>query len=140
LKSSGIRIAVITNASLLWDKNLREELKDADRVSLKIDSLNAKTWRKIDRPHRSLELNALLENSISVPDDVSIVGYDDINIAALIRAPLDTIHQSKFEMGEIAATQLIDMRERMEECIARHFFVKPTLVIRKSCKGYPDAE
>jgi wyosine [tRNA(Phe)-imidazoG37] synthetase (radical SAM superfamily) len=60
LKSTGIRIAVITNASLLWDKNLREELKGADWISLKIDTLSEKTWRKIDRPHRSLELDALL--------------------------------------------------------------------------------
>jgi wyosine [tRNA(Phe)-imidazoG37] synthetase (radical SAM superfamily) len=68
LKSTGIRIAVITNASLLWDKNLREELKGADWISLKIDSLNEKTWRRIDRPHRSLELGALLSGLMDFRD------------------------------------------------------------------------
>jgi wyosine [tRNA(Phe)-imidazoG37] synthetase (radical SAM superfamily) len=68
LKSTGIRIAVITNASLLWDKNLREELKEADWISLKIDSLNAKTWRRIDRPHRSLDLDAMLSGLLDFRD------------------------------------------------------------------------
>jgi len=68
LKSTGIRIAVITNASLLWDKNLREELKGADWVSLKIDTLNEKTWQQIDRPHRSLELDALLSGLMDFRD------------------------------------------------------------------------
>jgi len=82
-------------------------------------------------------MEALLESRINVPDDVSIIGYDDINIAALVRVPLTTVHQSKFKMGEIAATQLIDKIERMEEGIARQFLVKPKLIIRKSCKEYP---
>lgn len=61
LKHLGIKIAVISNASLIWQNEVREDLKDADWVSLKIDALTPSTWRKVDRPHRSLELDNILE-------------------------------------------------------------------------------
>ncbi len=61
LKTLGIKIAVISNASLVWDKEVREDLKLADWVSLKIDALTPSIWRKVDRPHRSLELEKILE-------------------------------------------------------------------------------
>jgi wyosine [tRNA(Phe)-imidazoG37] synthetase (radical SAM superfamily) len=61
LKSLGIKIAVISNASLIWQKEVREDLKWADWVSLKIDAITPSIWRKIDRPHRLLELEKILE-------------------------------------------------------------------------------
>jgi wyosine [tRNA(Phe)-imidazoG37] synthetase (radical SAM superfamily) len=61
LKKLGIRIAVITNASLIWDPGVREDLFPADWVSLKVDSLREDMWRKINRPHRTLKLSAILE-------------------------------------------------------------------------------
>ena len=60
LKTLGIRIAVITNASLIRDEQVREDLLNADWVSLKIDSIGEGTWRKIDRPHGSLSLPEIL--------------------------------------------------------------------------------
>jgi len=61
LKHLGIRIAVITNASLIWQSEVQENLKEADWVSLKIDALTPAIWRKIDRPHRTLKLNEILD-------------------------------------------------------------------------------
>ena len=60
LKSLGIKIAVITNASLLWMKELRRELYNADLVSVKIDTVSEEVWREINRPHPSLKLNEIL--------------------------------------------------------------------------------
>ncbi|MBN2323967.1 MAG: LacI family DNA-binding transcriptional regulator [Spirochaetes bacterium] len=77
---------------------------------------------------------ALNEHGIGVPEDVSIIGYDDISIASLVRVPLTTVLQTKFKMGEIAAAQLIDKIERKEKRITRQFLIRPELVIRKSCK------
>lgn len=57
----GIKIAVISNASLLWRANVRENLMAADWVSLKVDSLWKKVWRRINRPHRTLHLTSILE-------------------------------------------------------------------------------
>ena len=60
LKPAGIRIAVITNASLLWQEHVRERLCEADWVSVKVDSVDRETWRRVNRPHRSLDLAEVL--------------------------------------------------------------------------------
>jgi wyosine [tRNA(Phe)-imidazoG37] synthetase (radical SAM superfamily) len=60
LKTLDIRIAVITNASLLWKKEVKDDLSNADCVSLKIDTVNEKSWKKINRPHRSLNIGKVL--------------------------------------------------------------------------------
>jgi wyosine [tRNA(Phe)-imidazoG37] synthetase (radical SAM superfamily) len=61
LKSLGIRVAVITNASLLWRAEVREELAKADWVSLKVDTVSEGLWRKLNVPHPSLRMHDLLE-------------------------------------------------------------------------------
>lgn len=55
----GIKVAVLTNASLINLKDVQEDLAKADLVSLKIDAGRVKTWRRIDRPHKSLDLKAI---------------------------------------------------------------------------------
>ena len=60
LKRMGIPIAVLTNASMLWLKDVRQDLLNADYVSLKVDAVRDDLWRKIDRPHKDLELGAIL--------------------------------------------------------------------------------
>ena len=47
----------------------------------------------------------------SIPGDLKIVGYDDINLAALIVPPLTTIKQPVEQMGELAVNMLIDQIE-----------------------------
>lgn len=61
LKQIGIPIAVITNTSLLWQKDVREDLLKANFVSLKVDAVSETLWRKINRPHKSLKLKMILE-------------------------------------------------------------------------------
>ena len=61
LKAFGCEIAVISNSSLIWDKNVRADLNRAGWVSLKIDALSEEIWRKINRPQRALRLEQILE-------------------------------------------------------------------------------
>lgn len=61
LKKFGIKIAVITNSSLLEDKEVRNGLLEADWVSVKVDTVNEDTWHKIDRPHGKLKLTSILD-------------------------------------------------------------------------------
>jgi len=56
-----IPVAVITNSSLLWRQEVRKRVSQADWVSVKVDSVDPRTWRRINRPHRSLELEKVLE-------------------------------------------------------------------------------
>ncbi|MHB8119608.1 MAG: radical SAM protein [Methanothrix sp.] len=69
LKSLGIRIAVISNASLIWDKGVREDLAKADWVSVKVDALHERIWRRMDRPHRALEQKAILQGILDFSTD-----------------------------------------------------------------------
>jgi len=61
----GIRIAVITNASLLWRADVREDLAHADWVSIKVDTVREDVWRKVNRPHPSLCLQDILEGALA---------------------------------------------------------------------------
>jgi wyosine [tRNA(Phe)-imidazoG37] synthetase (radical SAM superfamily) len=60
LRPLGIRIAVISNASLIWREEVQHTLNKADWVSLKIDSIDQATWKRINRPHESLQLSVIL--------------------------------------------------------------------------------
>lgn len=61
LKEFNIPIAVITNASLLMQPQVRDELKFADWVSIKIDTNDETTWRKINRPTVGLDFKEHVE-------------------------------------------------------------------------------
>lgn len=61
LRPLGAKIAVISNASLLWQENVRNDLAKADWVSLKVDAVSIDVWRRIDRPHRGLNPAIILE-------------------------------------------------------------------------------
>ncbi|MFN4227511.1 MAG: radical SAM protein [Candidatus Ratteibacteria bacterium] len=61
LKEFGIKIAVITNSSLIWRKDVRDDLKKADCVSLKIDAVSKDIWEKINRPNEKINLEAILK-------------------------------------------------------------------------------
>lgn len=64
LKSYNIKIAVITNASLLWMDEVKENLMNADWVSASVDATQEDIWRKIDRPHGALSHNKILNGII----------------------------------------------------------------------------
>ena len=58
---TGVKTAVISNASLIARKEVREELKNADWVSLKCDAFSEEVWHKVDRPHGKLDLLKIQE-------------------------------------------------------------------------------
>jgi len=74
LKPLGIKIAIITNSSLVWREDVREALMKADWVSLKVDSTREEVWRRINRPyqmkgersgsHGALRLDSILDGAL----------------------------------------------------------------------------
>ena len=62
LKPLGVPVAVISNASLIWDAQVREALALADLVSLKVDSADEASWRRINQPYAALTLVDILDS------------------------------------------------------------------------------
>ncbi|MCK4793599.1 MAG: LacI family DNA-binding transcriptional regulator [Desulfobacteraceae bacterium] len=75
-------------------------------------------------------LQACSERNLHVPQDVAVVGYDDIPLAALVRPALTTLRVCKYEIGADAARMLL--RQIGEQKREREIFHKPELVIRES--------
>ncbi|MBN2103207.1 radical SAM protein [bacterium] len=71
IRFAGKKIAVITNSSLIGNEMVREDLKKADWVSVKIDSVQEDIWHRINRPHRSLNLNSVLNGILSFSKEFS---------------------------------------------------------------------
>jgi wyosine [tRNA(Phe)-imidazoG37] synthetase (radical SAM superfamily) len=64
LKPLGIKVAVISNASLIWQEDVQRDLCKADWVSLKIDAVSEDVWCKINRPYKSLQLDKVFQGVI----------------------------------------------------------------------------
>jgi DNA-binding LacI/PurR family transcriptional regulator len=75
-------------------------------------------------------ISALQEANIRVPDDVSVVGVDDILFARLACPPLTTIHVPREELGKLGFEILDKMRRSSKNAVTRQ--VETHLVIRKS--------
>lgn len=83
-------------------------------------------------------LHAAFQHNVAVPDQVSLVGYDDIDIAKFAVPSLTTVSQSGFEMGAIAANLLLDMIEQdIDMGIVEDQILKPELIIRQSTAQPP---
>jgi len=68
LNSLDIKIAVITNASLIWREDVRQDLQKADLVSLKVDAVSKEIWRRINRQQKSLKLETILDGMLKFSD------------------------------------------------------------------------
>lgn len=79
-------------------------------------------------------INAANKRGLKVPDDLSIIGYDDISQAKFFTPSLTTIHQPKFRLGAEAVDTLLEKinHERTDSKIIQ---LEPNLVLRESVKN-----
>ena len=77
-------------------------------------------------------LQALTLAGVRVPDDVAIIGYDDIDFAASAAIPLSSIRQPAHEMGAAAARILLEVIADPLGARPRHTTFQPELVARQS--------
>lgn len=72
----------------------------------------------------------LVRRGTRVPDDISVVGYDDIELAQQSPLPLTTIRQPKQELGRIATNLLIDEGQRGTAHAHQQVVFQPALIVR----------
>ncbi len=75
-------------------------------------------------------LRACAELGRRVPDDIAVVGYDDILLASVVTPSLTTLGVSKYDVG-VAAARMLFARIKGEDA-PRELIIKPTLVVRAS--------
>jgi DNA-binding LacI/PurR family transcriptional regulator len=77
-------------------------------------------------------LQAMQERGVRVPDDVALVGFDDLPTALDFKPELTTVHQPIQEKGAKAAHVLLDLIEGVVET-PQHVLLPTHLVIRETC-------
>jgi LacI family transcriptional regulator len=77
-------------------------------------------------------LHAISEAGLRVPEDIGLVGFDDLPVAGMSNPPLTTVHQPIREMGSLAAQALINL---IKGQITQPYqlVLPPELVIRSTC-------
>ena len=75
-------------------------------------------------------LSCAYRKGVKVPDDLSIIGYDDTQDAEMAIPPLTTIHQPIYEMGEKAVEMLLNTKGAVESVIMPHHIIERDSVIR----------
>jgi wyosine [tRNA(Phe)-imidazoG37] synthetase (radical SAM superfamily) len=95
LRPLEINLAIITNSSLIWNKDVRYDLSKADWVCVKIDAISQNIWKKINRPHRFLKLKKILDGII----EFSHFFKDDLATETML---IQDINDNDSELEKIA--------------------------------------
>ena len=79
-------------------------------------------------------MKLLLNRGISIPQDIAIIGYGNLNYTDFLKIPLTTISQPAQEMGRTSANMLFEIIEKKKKQ-HRQIFLKTELIIRESSGG-----
>ncbi len=83
-------------------------------------------------------LRGLLAQGIRVPEDIAVVGYDDVALASLVAVPLTSVRQPAQLLGSTAAKLMIEELEHGDHQ-HQHIVFQPELIVRQSTIGAPQA-
>ncbi len=78
-------------------------------------------------------IQALKESGINVPEDIAMVGFDDIELCTFYQPYLTTVHQPTKEIAALTCKRLIEKLNSTELTLKQKLEISPTLVIRESC-------
>ena len=77
-------------------------------------------------------MRGLIKRGISIPGDMALVGYDDVEFASVLATPLTSIRQPKYELGRAAAELLLDEANNPASHQHKHLVYQPELIVRES--------
>lgn len=106
-----LKVAVLTNGTLLYDKNVRAELMNADVILPSLDAATEKAFKKINRPYQSLKVEDHIEGLINLRKEFNgemwlelfiLPGYNDSDrdIAALKQA-IEVISPNRLQINTL---------------------------------------
>jgi len=146
-------VAVITNGSLLWQKQVREEVMDADLIVPSLDAGDETAFRHVNRPHESLSFERMLEGLIALRREFSreywlevfILGgitSSDAQIEKIARC-VDRIQPGRIQLNTVTRPPAVGYArpaspQRMAELAMR--FDPPAEVIADFAGESPDAD
>lgn len=78
-------------------------------------------------------VRAALERGLRIPEDLSLIGFDDVELASIIYPPLTTIHQPKYEVGYAAVEILLRLGQSKGKQVPEHRTLGVELIERRSC-------
>jgi len=79
-------------------------------------------------------IRTAIEKGIRVPDDLSIIGFDNVEISQITSPPLTTIDQPKYEIGKAAIEMLLNMMAQDGIRESEHRVIGVRLIERQSCR------
>jgi LacI family transcriptional regulator, galactose operon repressor len=79
-------------------------------------------------------IRAVFEAGLSIPEDISLIGFDNVELASIVRPPLTTVDQPKYEMGQAAVEILLRLAAHPDNRIPEHRLFGLRLVERQSCR------
>ena len=117
-----------------------EEVPNYSNLELEAGCMIAKEFLKCSCPATAIVcindmlaigiIRTLMQNGVKVPEDVSVVGFDDIPFASIFMPALTTVHCSAVEMGRLASLMLLDSFENEMQEAPVSMRLAPTLVVR----------
>ncbi|WP_432709460.1 LacI family DNA-binding transcriptional regulator [Pedobacter sp.] len=112
------------NASYLQLKGRLQEANRSDGVLASVEKLAIPIYQACEELH------------LSIPGDLQVISFSNLDTAAYLNPPLSTITQPAFEIGKVAATALMTFLKRKDSVQVKEEIVIPsTLVVRKSTKA-----
>jgi len=83
---------------------------------------------------------AIVEEGIRIPEEIALVGFNDIEFTSMRGIELTTVGQKKYEMGALAVKTLVERVEGGKAGSPKEIILEPELIIRKTCgfrlRGY----
>jgi Transcriptional regulators len=79
-------------------------------------------------------IQAIEEFGLEVPNDISVIGFDDISFARLDKIQLTTVYQPKYQIGQLCVEILLEKKNKGGNSEALQKIINPELIIRKTCR------
>lgn len=80
-------------------------------------------------------VHGLVRSGVRVPEEIAVIGYDDIEFARVAAVPLTSVRQPSREMGRVAAELLLGIAAGTDEPAGRSIVFEPELAVRASTVG-----